>query len=458
MLTRSPFKSRDDEVITGVMGATGSGKSTFINVASGSNLEVGRGLQSCTSQVQLAPPFYLQGRPVTLIDTPGFDDTNMSDTDVLRAIAVFLAATYERGMKLAGIIYMHRISDVRVGGVSRKNFKLFRELCGTSVLSNVLLVTNMWGAVDPAVGAAREAELSSEDKFFKPVLDKGARLRRHMNTAASAYAILMEFLNGNPAPLRIQRELVVDKKDISQTAAGAVIGRELQKEIKQLRRDAREVRAELQAAEEQEDWYAKEELEQQEQALCKQIDGKENKWRALTQEFERQKGELHEVLDVNAERLRRQAERAEAKHQQELNTLKDELAQEEYIYRQKKTIIEGRINRVKRTQSSAAAELAGDQAEGVQGESAPDSTKARRPFELLRDLENVLKRLEENLRVLEEGFRAFEKDIHAQIRRLEEGHKRNQEQQNGFFANVGWAMDMWFRAVGDGFMRFFGFK
>jgi predicted GTPase len=66
-------------------------KKKFINLASGSNLRVGKGLHSCTNIVQVAQPFELDGRMVTLIDTPGFDDTTRSDTDILRMIAAFLA-------------------------------------------------------------------------------------------------------------------------------------------------------------------------------------------------------------------------------------------------------------------------------------------------------------------------------------------------------------------------------
>ena len=62
-------------------------------MASRSNLEVGMDLESCTSEVQLADEFTLDGRQVILIDTPGFDDTNKSDTDVLKMIAAFLATT-----------------------------------------------------------------------------------------------------------------------------------------------------------------------------------------------------------------------------------------------------------------------------------------------------------------------------------------------------------------------------
>ena len=51
------------------------------------------GLESCTAEVKLADEFTLGGRTVTLIDTPGFDDTTKSDTEILKIIAAFLATT-----------------------------------------------------------------------------------------------------------------------------------------------------------------------------------------------------------------------------------------------------------------------------------------------------------------------------------------------------------------------------
>ena len=50
------------------------------------------GLESCTAEVQLAEELTLDERVVTLIDTPGFDDTSKSDTEILKMIAIFLAA------------------------------------------------------------------------------------------------------------------------------------------------------------------------------------------------------------------------------------------------------------------------------------------------------------------------------------------------------------------------------
>ena len=98
------------------MGATGSGKSTvrflpsslgdelsrnslahgfpqFINLVSGSNLGISEGLRSCTNTVQFGGGFSLDGRRVKLIDTPGFDDTTRSDTNILTMIAAFLATS-----------------------------------------------------------------------------------------------------------------------------------------------------------------------------------------------------------------------------------------------------------------------------------------------------------------------------------------------------------------------------
>lgn len=66
----------------------------FINLASGSNLREGAGLESCTNQVQTSAPFYVGRQQVVLIDTPGFDDTTLTDTDVLKLIAAYLVATY----------------------------------------------------------------------------------------------------------------------------------------------------------------------------------------------------------------------------------------------------------------------------------------------------------------------------------------------------------------------------
>ncbi|KAG0705709.1 hypothetical protein DFH29DRAFT_996582 [Suillus ampliporus] len=235
------------EIRIAVMGATGSGKSTFINKASESDLPVGDGLESCTSEVRTSRPFVVSERIVTLIDTPGFDDTTRSDTDILSMIAAYLSKTYEHGTTLAGVIYMHRISDFKMGDTSKRNFTIFRELCGESSLKNVLIVTNMWSEVKRETGEARESELASKDKFFKPVLEKGARLLRHEGTLESAHTILHYLINSHPAALRIQQEIVDEHKPIEKTAAGSELRRDLEEQAEHYREEIRNIREDMAA-------------------------------------------------------------------------------------------------------------------------------------------------------------------------------------------------------------------
>ncbi|KAG5220655.1 GTP-binding protein [Salix suchowensis] len=200
---------------------------------------------SCTDAVQTSEPFWLENRLVRLIDTPGFDDTAKTDTEVLTMTAAFLSSMYRRGVMLSGVIYIHRISDIRMGGTSTRNFKLFRGLCGETMLRNAVIVTNMWGEVALDVGEAREEELTSQDDFFKPVLERGAQLKRHDNTPASADVIVGCVASKKPRALRIQRELVDDRKVITETTAGAELGRELHEQAMKFKEKRRRLQDEM---------------------------------------------------------------------------------------------------------------------------------------------------------------------------------------------------------------------
>jgi len=287
------------EAVIAVMGATGSGKSTFINLISGSNLEVSEGLKSCTINVDLGSAFNLDGYRVTLIDTPGFDDTTRSDTDVLNAIALFLAATYEQGSKLAGVLYFHRISDFRMGGTSTKNFKMFRKLCGDNTLQNVVIVTNMWGEVTLQKGEAREAELKSEDIFFRPVLAKGALMARHENNVTSAQRIIRLVLDNPPLALRIQEELVTEKKEMSGTSAGEELNREFDARIKKYQEEIRTLKEEMDAMKHM-DEETRKEFEMETQKLRKEIARVEDDAKKLASDYTKEKAKI----DARLKRMR----------------------------------------------------------------------------------------------------------------------------------------------------------
>src|SRR5262249_3342077 len=118
---------------------------------------------------------------------------------------------------LTGVIFIHRISDIRVGGAAKRSIRMLHELCGDDALRNIAIVTNMWEEVSLDVGEAREKELATGDQFFKLALERRAQLFRHDGTLASARSILSHLIRNQPHPLQIQRELVDEGKDISQT-------------------------------------------------------------------------------------------------------------------------------------------------------------------------------------------------------------------------------------------------
>lgn len=108
-----------------------------------------------------------------------------------------------------------------MGGMSKKNFSIFRKICGDDSLKNGLIVTKMWDEMARKEhGWRRVTELSSDEKFFKPALCKGARrVHQEQDTTDSARAILRQVLQNHSIPLDLQDELVTQRKDLNDTAA-----------------------------------------------------------------------------------------------------------------------------------------------------------------------------------------------------------------------------------------------
>ena len=132
-----------------------------------------------TTTVDVYPCQLSPTTTVYLIDTPGFDDTNRSDNEVLCEIASWLTTSYTAKIRLGGIIYLHRISDQRMQGSAKKNLFMFKKLCGPNALKQVILATTMWDRVSDAEGKARENELASTPDFWGWMVSQGSRVYQH---------------------------------------------------------------------------------------------------------------------------------------------------------------------------------------------------------------------------------------------------------------------------------------
>ena len=141
-------------------------------------------------------------------------------------------SSYEKGIKLAGIIYLHRITDNRMGGSPHRNLRMFGELCGDQAVKKVVLVTTMWDKGHTTylqqVHNQRENELF--ERYWKTMIDYGASTGRFLNSAESAWNIIDPiFKQHETEVLLLQEELVDLGRALSETQAGKTLYSDLQR-------------------------------------------------------------------------------------------------------------------------------------------------------------------------------------------------------------------------------------
>jgi hypothetical protein len=200
----------DKKCLIAVMGPTGSGKSSFIKVITGrQDIKVGHTLLSGTvsSPHTLSRVISLRSietdciqscdviislTAITLIDTPGFDDSSVSDLEILWTLSKWLKEHCEEGQLLTGIIYLHPITKTRVEGSTLRALTIMKKLCGDDNLKNIILVTTFWNEVTDEVAVKREKELISTDNLWKQMIDQGSRVERMSRDYTKFKPVLVE--------------------------------------------------------------------------------------------------------------------------------------------------------------------------------------------------------------------------------------------------------------------------
>ena len=200
---------------------------------------------------------------------------------------------------------------------------MFRKLCGESTLKNVILVTNMWGKVDRDVGEARERELA--EIYFKPALDKAAQLARHHNTTQSSHEIVRRIMKNDPTPLRIQRELVDEGKDIKNTAAGEAINEELNMLIRRHAVEMNALREEMRQALKEKDEETRKELEEETRRIKEQMDRMKADSETMASKYNEERRKMEETVQRVQEQTRQERLRVHAEHTKQIEELKAEL-------------------------------------------------------------------------------------------------------------------------------------
>jgi hypothetical protein len=147
-------------------------------------------------------------------------------------------------MKLAGIIYLHEISQTRMFGTSIKNLKMFTKLCGDDALKNVILVTTKWSDTPEDVGHRREQQLSNT--YWKRMIVLGSKMARFTCTHESAWSIITPIIHNHRilVPALIQQELVDLQKLLPESEAGKTLRYSLEEVLEAQKELARQLREE----------------------------------------------------------------------------------------------------------------------------------------------------------------------------------------------------------------------
>ena len=262
-----------------------------------------------TSNVDVVPCIMPNNKKIFLIDTPGFDDTYRSDTEILREIADWLAQAYQFQVRLTGIIYLHRITDVRIGGSGMKNLRMFRKLCGEQGLGSVVLATTMWSLCPAADARRREDQLVNQNDLWKFLVGRGARVFRQDDGAVSGQKIIDYLINrAQPVTLDIQREMVDQGLKLAETGAGREVQEELERLKEKHEKEMREIRQEMEEAIKEKDEERQEELREYRAQIDRQM---------------REAAEQTKQLEASREQLRREMKE---QHSREIEQLRNEIA------------------------------------------------------------------------------------------------------------------------------------
>jgi hypothetical protein len=234
---------------------------------------------------------------VHLVDTPGFDDTRISDEDVLNNIAFWLSVSYEADVRLSGIVYLHPMHKVRMGGSAHKNLRMFKELVGEESLSSVVLATNMWSKVSEDVGKRREQELKEDRDKWADMIGNGSVVFRHDDTRESALRIVDFILSKKQTTvLNLQRQMNEQGMELDATDAGREYRRELETQVQGLDQKIDEMKSAIQVAEEAGD-------EERRQKLQQLMDGYEKKREETERKYKAKLAQKDEMLQRQAEAL-----------------------------------------------------------------------------------------------------------------------------------------------------------
>ncbi|KAJ3568705.1 hypothetical protein NP233_g5540 [Leucocoprinus birnbaumii] len=210
------------------MGPDGSGKSNFIDALSRREAakQLNGNLRRPFCQVQPIVLSAQEGRQLAFVEFPGFDGKADAGTNAvaLRAINDWLEEAFTNSVVIAGVLYMHSISDSRTSSRASRSLRIFQALCGDTALPRTMMITSGW---DLAESAGQKRERALKEKYWKDLLNAGSHYARFNNTSDDAWSIVNNLMNNlgknRGEMLLIYRETQELKLKLSETRVGTIL-------------------------------------------------------------------------------------------------------------------------------------------------------------------------------------------------------------------------------------------
>ena len=268
---------------------------------------------------------------IVIVDTPGFDDSERSDSTILRTLTTWLESSYRKGSKLTGIIYLHPISNTRMQGSTIRNLHVFKRLVGEESFRNVVLATTFWDTMASDMDRAeeREAELQDDPAFWGGMILKGADYKRCPTTRVGAKGLLRQMGKRQATALNVQKEIVDQQRSFEETTANEHLEEELRRVNEDHERQLAVQTAEFEA-----------EMEAKRKAEIREKDKAQQEYEKKLQEQEAERLRIVEEQRKHEEEQKRIVELR--RKQQEEMRLREAEAATELVRIRSSTIIEQR--------------------------------------------------------------------------------------------------------------------
>ncbi|KAJ8520060.1 hypothetical protein ONZ45_g3068 [Pleurotus djamor] len=219
-----PLDISADDIVIMVVGLTGTGKSSLINMISGREGGTSDDLESCTSAVSIFKFQHLERslRDIVFIDTPGFGDTNKDDREITQIISEWVGLHLTKPkLQLTAILYLHRITDNRLTHSAMKSLDMINDLFATE---RTIFVTTMWDENGHNLKKLEKMEKKLEDAW-KAKIKRELTIIRYDNTENSAWEVIDSVVDQRN--MEVPRQLEVELASIQLSLSATTVGKKV---------------------------------------------------------------------------------------------------------------------------------------------------------------------------------------------------------------------------------------